>query len=395
MKRTLLTLILLAAAAWGAYGQETLLLGNAERTALYLDPGRIWNYNHYEHSRWGVGLRLVTHPHHFIFNKIDASAYLGYGLHDQQWKGGIGLSEHWRGSRLHGVFYQRAVRDFRAAGSRRIANPWNESGQLLGDFMARRMTDEQSITLGHRWHTARWRWAVEATWGKRGWLFDENRLLFLGTDNINYANFLHLRLLLRHSCGVSAMLEAAPDGSMARLLADYRRNIPLGFFSLDIFAQAGITPEQNEYIDMFDLGGMWGAPVYTGHSLITARPNEFTTNAFTLLNLRFQTSKPLYKIYSSLFNVGSNPVPFVAFNAVWGMLWNQDTDGQMPWRSTYLQAPNRGIVEPTVGVNGLIRFGLVDWGLAFTYRYVPDSAPYHFSPESSNFVLLITASLIP
>lgn len=389
VKRLLSTLtILLLPLTAGA--QYLLLMGNEERTALYLNPAKVWNYNHYEHSRWGAGIRLVTHPTNFIFNRIDADAYFGYGTYDERWKYGVGLSEFFRNS----VFYQRAVYDYTAAGSRRIPNPWSNEGQLLGNFMASRMTEVHSITLGYRLHTSHWRWAMEIEGGERGWLFDDKNLIYNNSTPINFTSFIHLRLLMRHQCGISAMLEGAIDGSMVRLLADYKKTIPLNLFKLDIYAQGGITPKHNEYIDMFDLGGMWGSPLYMSTYLSTARPNEFTANTFAMINLRLQTARPLYKIHSELLNVGSNPSPFVALTAVWGNLWGQDSDGRRAWLTSYLQAPNLDILEPTLGINGIIHFGEVDWGGSITYRTTPKNASYCYTNPQENLMFILTATLL-
>lgn len=386
-----LTLMLLPLAA---AAQQSLLAGNPDRTALYLNPAKVWNYNHYEHSRWGAGLRLTTHPSWFIFNQIDADVYLGYGLGDEQWKWGVGLEEHLRGSRINSTFYQRYTSDYRGAGSRRIGNPWTAGGSLLGDFMASRMISVRSATLGYHMQAGSWRWALEATGGKRGYLFDDNHLIYANLEDVTYSNFIHLRLMMRHACGIGAQLEVAPDGSMARLLAEYKRNIELTHFNISIYAQGGLTPERNEYIDMFDLGGMWSSPLYVSNQLATARPNEFTANAFTLLHMQIETARPLFRLYSSLFNVGINPSPFVGITAAWGALWGQDADGQRPWLGSYLQAPHRGILEPTLGLNGIIRFGVVDWGAAISYRLTPSDAPYSYTDPYDNLMLIVTAKLL-
>lgn len=394
MKRTLPILLLLLAANPCARGQYLRLAGNPAGTALYFDPGRLWDYNLYEHSRWGGGLRLEIHPQRFIFSQIDAEAYLGYGTFDQQWKYGLALAEHVRGSRCNSVFYQRFEHDYFATGSRRIADPWSAGGQLLGGFMSRRMTEDHSLTLGLRCHTARWRWAAELTWGRQAWLFDENQLLHKDIDTLSYNTFGRLRLVMRHLCGVSAQLEYFSDWHTLRLLADYRHGFTLKPLRLDLYTQGGFTPAQNAYIHMFDLGGTWGAPVYLRNSLLTARPNEFTANTFALISLRLQPDKPLYSVYSQLFHVGSNPLPFVGLTAVWGTMWNQDTDGQRPWLTTHLQAPHRGLLEATLGVDGIIRCGAVDWGAAVAYRIDPHSAPYHRNSVAQNLAFLITATLL-
>lgn len=390
MKRTLLILLCLSTCL-GACGQYLRLTGDSSRTALYLDLDKVWNYNLYEHSRWGGGLLLTTHPSQFIFKRIDVGAYLGYGTFDGQWKYGIAFGEHLRGSHL--MLYQRAMRDYAAAGSRHIANPWDGS-LLLGSFMARRMTEEHSATLGLRQHSGGWRWGAEFTLGERGWMFDDADLFYLKYgDTIAFHRFSRLRLLLRHQCGFGSQLDLL-DFNTLRLLADYRHSFPLTPLRLDLYTQGGVTTNNARYVDMFDLGGTWGAPLLISNSLATVRANEFTANAFLLLNLKLQTRKPLYQHFSPLFNLGSNPSPFAAITAAWGMLWGEDADGQRPWLDSHLQAPHRGILEPTLGVDGLIRWGAVDWGVAVIYRITPSDTPYHRTGTRENLTLLITGMLI-
>lgn len=392
MKRTLAILLYLSATLV-ASGQYLRLAGDPSSTALYFDPIRIWNYNLYEHSRWGGGLLLSTHPKRFIFSRLDAGAYIGYGTYDKQWKFGLGLDEYMRNSAHHSVHYQRAMCDYTAAGSRHIANPWNDS-QLLGAFMARRMTREHSFTLGHRWNTDSWYFAVELTLGERGWLFDDKRLIYIDRESVGFESFGRLRLLLRHRCGFSTQLDLMNNHTV-RLLADYRHDFPISLLNLQLYTQGGFTPKNAEYVDMFDLGGTWGSPLYLNNSLTTALPNEFTANAFTLLSMRLQTAKPLYQVYSTLFSIGSNPYPFVGLTAAWGIIWEQDADGQRPWLNSYLQAPYQGILEPSIGINGIIRWGVADWGIALTYRLTPSSASYHGTSTADNLTFLITAVILP
>ena len=392
MKRTLLILLAVVSAGSG-HCQYLQLVGDTARTALLLDVGRVWNYNLYEHTRWGGGLLLTTHPQYLIFSQLDAECYLGYGIFDEQWKYGVALAEHVRGSSHNSVFYQRAQKDYFAAANRHIDNPWSGTA-LLGGFMSRRMVETHGVTLGYRLDINRWRWAAEISFGERGQLFDEYHLLYANQTPIDLERFGCLRLLLRHSCGFSTQLEYFSDWKTLRLLADYRRSISLSYLGLDIYAQGGASPRHNGYIDMFDLGGIYSAPLYLEQGFSTVRPNEFTANTFMLLNLRMRTAKPLYSIYSSLFNLGSNPTPFIGFKSVWGMMWDQDANGQRPWLTSSLQAPYKGLFEASLGVIGIIRWGAVDWGAAVAYRITPSSALYHHNSVTENLSFLITATLL-
>ena len=390
MKRTLLILFFLTAAL-GACGQYLHLAGDTARTALYLDAGRIWNYNLYEHSRWGGGLLLSTHPKQFIFKQIDAEGYLGYGTFDEQWKYGVSLAEHLHCSN-NSVFYQRAQKDYFAAANRHIDKPWSGTS-LLSGFMSRRMVEMHCVTLGYRMDLNLWRWAAEITFGKRGHLFDEYTLLYSRQTPIDFEQFGCLRLLLRHNNGFAAQYELFSDLKTMRLLAEYRRSIPLSFLTLDFYAQGGITPKNNAYIDLFDLGGTWDAPVYIGSNFPTVSPNEFTSNTFGLLSMRLCTAKPLYNVYSTLFNVGSNPRPFVGLTALWGSMWGQNADGTKIIETFVLQAPYKGLLEPVVGVDGIVRWGAADLGVALACRITPRTATYHQNQTPENLIFMLSITL--
>ena len=380
-KRLFLSILMTLSLPAGA--QYMLLAGNEDQVALYLNPAKVWNYNHYEHSRWGAGLRL-TYRHN-----LSLDAYLGHGIHDNQWKYGGGIAWQYHDN----LFYLNGIHDYRAAGSHRLSNPWDSGSSMLGDFMASRMTLQHCATLGYGMQGDKWQWAAEITYGKRAWLFDDKQLIYINQNNVTYSKLLHLRLFFHHHTGMNSQIEATPDGSMGRLLLDYRHEKEFKHFTLNIYAQGGLSLKSNEYVDMFDLGGMWGSPLYLSNCLATAYPNEFTANNFALLHLQLQPRRPLYKTYNSLFNIGSNPSPFIGLTAAWGMMWDQDANGQRPWLDSYLQAPHMGILESTLGLNGIIHFGAVDWGAAFIYRITPSEAPYSRPEPRDNLILILTAQL--
>lgn len=386
MKRVL-TILLLSMSISAAHGQYLRLAGDTASAALYLDAGRIWNYNLYEHSRWGAGLRLHAQ------RVIVVDAYVGYGTFDEKWKYGIGITERFN-KPLQMSLYQSFIHDYFAVGNRRPDHPSEQEANLLGGFWSHRMTEQYRIALGYRWRTHRTAWAVEAVYARDRRLFNNYNLLYINNnDSIGFRQHLYGRLLMYHPIGLRLQAEAGPRLETARLFAQYSQTTKLNHFILNTFAQCGISAPQSDYENMFDLGGTWGAPLYVGNGLVTARPNEFTANGFALLSLRLRTAKPLFNIFSSLFSLGSNPVPFVGFNAAWGAMWDQDANGQRQWQEMSLQAPYYGLFEPIAGIEGIVHWGAVDWGIALTYRLVPNGAPYRLDNPLDNLTLLFTAKL--
>ena len=399
-KRLLLTLTTLLTVV-SAQGQYLRLAGDAERTALYLDLDKIWNYNLYEHSRWGGGLRLSVH------DLFCADGYIGYGTKDQKFKWGLTLDALHPSVGRH--IYLSALYDLEAAGSRRLQNASLSDIGSLSAFMSHRMSHVERVTIGWRQDISqRLQLGAAIRYSAEERLFDAYGLvyptsyynpnaktLFGFTEvlfDLKLNRHLHFHLLLGDS------EESYNNERMRylRMLLQYDNDFNLNPFTLHIFAQGGWSDGLNHavpYSRMFDLGGTWSSPVYFRNSLLTARPNEFTANAFAFVSVVLQTSKPLYSTYSSILNAGSNPTPFIGFNAAWGALWGMNANGQRAWQQLGLQAPYLGIVEPLVGINGILRWGLVDYGFATAYRVTPLQAPYHYTEPLDNLTLLLTATI--
>lgn len=360
---------------------------------LYFDLDKLWNYNLYEHSRWGTGFKYTPRQ------GIDITGCVGYGVRDQQWKGGLGFAAKLPWSRRQGVVYLNVGRDYFAAASRQMnaVNLTDVSG--LSALMSRRMSDRRYVSAGYRWKTAAMSYIVDGVVFQGGRLFADRRLLYkIDGDEVRPENGGEVRLSASHRCGLSAKLTgsylASPDRMTLQLLTQYDKSHTLGVFNLHTFAQAGITLPNAPYIYMFDLGGTYGAPLHFRNALLTAEPNEFTASYFAFTSVRLMLRKPLYNVYSRLFAVGSNPRPLVGFNAAWGDLWSHDTDG-----GTYppagfvcqdgvtIQSPSHGVLEALVGIDGLIKWGVVDYGATLVYR-VPLS-----ESDVSRWLLLLSASI--
>lgn len=400
MKRArhlLLTVLLLPSTV--AWGQYIPLYTSQNGASLQFNLDRLWSYNLYEHSRWGGGLKWTLAPRRVDGSQVSFDGYVGYGVQDRQWKGGIG-NEIRDGRSPYGlVQYITVGRDYVSAGSRHMAVGSITDPASLAAFMSRRMYDRAGLVWGYRWRVRGVEHCIDATLFAGSRMFDNERLLYrVQGDTLPEADGAVLRWMLRLPQGFTSQLEVGgmwPEASfVTRLLAQYERTLKLSPVELSIYAQGGITPPRTSYLYMFDLGGTFGAPLYFRNSLLTARPNEFTANAFAFLSLHLRPEDPLWYWWSSFASIGTSPKPFVALHAAWGWLWGQDADGQLTWEGLDLQAPHHGLVEALAGVDGLIRWGAVDWGIAAGYRLTPAGVPYHRTETNDNLVLLITADLI-
>lgn len=398
MKRArhlLLTVLLLPSTV--AWGQYIPLYTSQNGASLQFNLDRLWSYNLYEHSRWGGGLKWTLAPHRADGSQISFDGYAGYGVLDRQWKGGLGFETQFVRNPYGLVQYITVGRDYVSAGSRHMAVGSITDPASLAAFMSYRMYDRAGWVWGYRWRVRGVEHCIDATVFAGSRLFDNDWLLYR-EQGLAEADGAVLRWTLRLPQGFSSQVEAGgtwPDATLvARLLAQYDRKLRLSPIELSLFLQGGITPPRTSYLYMFDLGGTFGAPLYFRNSLLTARPNEFTANAFAFLSLHLRPEDPLWYWWSSFASIGTSPKPFVALHAAWGWLWGQDADGQLTWEGLDLQAPHHGLVEALAGVDGLIRWGAVDWGIAAGYRLTPAGVPYHRTETNDNLVLLITADLI-
>lgn len=392
-KKTHILLLLLLPLC--SQAQYVRLVGNPSATAFYIDLDHVWTYNLYEASRWGLGFRLAMHPNLFERRAAYIDAYVGYGLRDRQWKGGLG-------TRLpissHGTLTASAKRDYAKAASRSLSTYNITNISSLSAFMTRRLCDRLEASVGYTHSDGRTLTAEASIYmGHR--LFDGARLLYsIDGDPLPREDGAVLRLAAADGKGFSAEAlfgatwpEAKP---VARVLAQYDKTHKRKVFTTSIFAQGGLSAPTTSYTYMFDLGGTFGAPIRFDHTLQTALPNEFTASLFVFAAARVSTTKPLWDLDVPNIQIGTHPVPFVQLTLAWGEMWGQDADGQLFYESLPLQAPHLGIAEPAAGIEGLLRWGVTDWGIAAAYRLTPPQAPYTKLEPLSNLILLLTAKLI-
>lgn len=390
-KRAILTVIGLLLAG-GAAAQYVPLMREGRR-ALLFDLDAVWRYNLYEHSRWGAGLRYT------LSDSVVLTVSAGYGLADRQWKGSVGGSVKLSANHRAGTLYGVLAREYSAAGSLRMSG-WRVADiGGLASVMDRRMCDQLSALAGYRWHTKGWHYSFDARLFASQRLFDNNGMLFLkANDTLVQEHGIETRLHTETSWGLTAELLGGAvwpgPRPVAQLLVQWELSQPVGPFVCQWLLQGGAVPRGVPYPYMFDLGGTWGAPLHFRHTLLTARPNEFTASLFTFASLQVAFREPLLQWWYPLLQVGSYPRPFVGVNAVWGHLWDQTQKGRLQWEGMELQTPLYGLAEPVAGVEGLVRWGVADWGMAVAYRLAPAAAPYCLASPRDNLALLVTAKFI-
>lgn len=380
-----------------ALGQLIRIAGDIDRTALYLDADRLWSYNLYERSRWGVGLTLNNRvaelrgtPHGTL------NLYLGYSPYAELVTGGIGGTWH---TGDHQRFSLALSHDLAAAGIRHTATATLREPSSLSSFMARRLNERWQATAGYGIERGAIDFGVELQ-GWRGWrLYDAGGLLYR-RDSVTLPREAGIAAGATLSAYAGRNILTLQGGAtmpgtrrFLRLTAQYRQTLRGNIVKTHLFAQGGIVSRSAPYTFMFDLGGTWGSPLLFEGTLLTARPVEFTADLYGLASVRVELAKPLFDLWNSYVAIGSRPVPFVGVNAAWGLMRDMDGNGMLVHDDLTLQAPHMGIVEPVLGVNGLLRWGAVDWGLSVAWRIVPYGAPYRFTKASNNLSLMVTALL--
>ena len=348
-KALLVTLVLLSCGC-GAVAQYVPLVDQK----LYFDLDKVWNYNLYERSRWGGGLKYTP------VKTVDITAYVGYGVRDEQWKGGAGVAWRLPWSHRQGTIYLNVGRDYHAAASRRMqhSNITDLSG--LSGFMSQLMDDRRGLELGYSFDTRRSTYIVEGRVFKGFKLYDDYRAIYLvDGDTPSRSDGMEFSLTMHRRSGFSAELLYAPRHAK-RLLLQYDRRFALGPLDLYTYAQAGICDNYADFYYRFDLGGTYGSPLWFRNSMLTLRPYEYVANRFALTSLRLQTRKPLFSLWSKTFAVGTNPCPMVGASGVYGAKYYDEP----------LHGADRTMaaVEVMAGVNGLIRWGVVDYGVTFAWR---------------------------
>ena len=369
-KKTLL--LAFAAMLCGSTLQAQLVpLHRSLGVPLYLDLDRVYNYNQYEKSRWGFGMRygyvandldLMPKPPSF-FDRLSVGAYFGYGYADQRFKWGAD-AYYWTSLKHQGKVYAAFFHDLTPEATRTMNNYNLINFNASGSFMNRLFSDTRRLTAGYSQKVSR------------------NRI----RDDFHRA-----RLFFEHNIGLRGDLTAGystgewwvDTGYFVRLLLQYDQVFPIGhILNFQVYAQGGLTFNGTPFSRLFNLGGTSGSAIFFERSLLTARVDEFFANRFVLTCLRFGFSRPLFTYNSILFQVGTAPHPFVIFDAAWGEMEKYPN-----------LSPDKGIAEVGASIDGILRWGQADWGLALAYRLTPEDAFYHLPEPRDNVTIVFTASL--
>ena len=372
---------------------------------LWIDADKVYNYNQYEKSRWGLGFQWGWQANeidttHYGWDRLSAGAYVGYGYADQRFKWGANVSL-WGNPKLDEHFHLSFFHDLTPDASRTLPSPGITILTLPASFMTRLYSDTWRLSASYTRRMGKRTFEnIELRLSRERALHDNVNLYYPASysdlKDLYHYDFLEGKFSVHHTSGWSAEMTFGTfrfyDGFdslfsysnlesgnvFLRLLVQYERTHRFSFLELQLFGQGGIVKGPNgvPYSRRFDLGGSWGSPLILTHSLLTARQNEFTASTFALVAMKLTTQNPLFEYYNPFVALGTAPHPFVLCNGAWGN-----------------PAPEKGIGEVGAGIDGLLVWGLVDWGLGVVYRLTPTSAVYHLTEPKNNFALFFTATL--
>lgn len=382
---------------------QFLPLVSGERNELSLDINSIYSYNQYEKSRWGLGLQYDIALEGERFRALVLSGYGAYGYEDERFKWGVKADLQ---SKLkHQTHsYVAFFHDLTPFGTRNLEPYQLLSFTSTGSFMTRFFSDSYRLTLGFSRQTSpKVTQCFELRLSRERYLHNGDALYYPSSysdlKNLKHFDFAEGRIFVSNNSGIRGELLIGAEGywqparpgdpdtyeinPFLRLLLQYEREFDLSAFEFNLFAQGGVTNEEAPYSRIFDLGGTWGSPIAMGRSLLTARPNEFSANMFALVCMKISTGRPLFDFESGSIAIGTAPTPFLLCNAAWGK----------GFKYAYPIAPDKGIAEVGVGIDGILIWGSIKWGCAAAYRLTPASAEYHYTDTRDNLALLFTARI--
>ena len=377
-----------------------LLSGKIKIKQFAIDINKIFNYNGYEHSRWGLGLEWN------VTKWMRPSGYFGYGIKDKEWKYGGTLDfffDRYKNYNLS-FFYRR---DLEMA-----ASTTNNNYALLdidGNVKYAMEHFSKVQQAGVSLSMPLWRHvkgSASLTYSRETPMYDSNGI-FYARDisdplptvdfaeiglNLTYekndkirlpkyeikmgTEFSHPVINIRYTRGIN-LFDAKQ--SYNRLLVEYTQRIPWQHYgTFNIFSQLGYVDSDVPYSRLFatvGTGNMW---YYFRNSFMTLHPHQFVSDRYANLCVSFQFAQPWWKLKYS------KPKPFLQINSMIGTASRNITTDNMP-----IVAPEKGILEPCVAINDLLIYSTFTFGVGYAYRV----SAYNSIYEKDNMSVFMTIRL--
>lgn len=393
----------------------------ASKNQLFIDLDKLYNFNLYEHSRWGLGLAYKKLGKTQSSTTYSAEGYGAYGVYDKRLKYGLQVD-----AQIHNKYNMKPAigwfDDIEQAASRR----W-DSYHLLGisdnsNYLATRFSRVRrlygEVTFNPWTYTVA---TVKAQYSWEKYLFSQHGPVYQWMDDYELMPTMQMAEIvfqLRNISGLRANLTLGhahwdyqwrdPSGPIytiqtvnyARLLMQYSKQYDISkHYKLTLLGQIGISSQDIPFSRMFDLGGSGGTLYFFNNTSMTILPNQFVCQNIAFANILIQRKSPWWNIpYSS-------PIPFLQLMGIWGNQWNSNqklysllsnsfiTSHNPTLEAVTLNAPYRGLYEIAAGLNRLLSYKNINLNIAAGYQITPRNVDYHHSDIKDNISLMLGASI--
>lgn len=354
-------------------------------TALYLDFGRLYDYNIYEHNRFELGLTWVTpsenasqSPRVFLGQwRLYGSVAYGTMSHELKYCGSIRL-------RLPGSHDVRlslsAFNELEAAASHTLEKHQMITTDRNSHYLWSRFVGVKGVDAGGEMTLQKnMEFAVHLRQTWEDLRFDGQGLFY---PALNPAEQQPIRPFSEASASLiwskraTLIIRAGSmhDGGSHTYLsaiAQYNANLEK-VPGARLFAQAGYATNGTPYSRLFDLSGTAGTPYFFRNTFLSVPPHSLVAHCYALLFVNYTHPEPLWKLSWSA------PRPFAQLGAMYGQSFGPAPDFDAP-----LTAPDRGLAEASAGFERLLRWGLLDLGVAAAFQIGPAGASYSADTEHS------------
>lgn len=397
-------------------------------TDISADLNQLFNYNLYEGQRWGLGLQITTpigyNPKRARDkqNAVQLKGYGAYGLQDHDFKFGGSMALLMPNSRKRsmGIAFSH---DLSRTGSRQLGSYNMLATYNNSNYVSSRYVGVNRLSIGFNQYVVNdFDISAHLRFSREDYRFNERGFVFpakyYGNTHMPYLHYIEEHLLVRYRKYLTLLFQGgyvkSDDADMdsrlfARLMAQYSEVKTMKNKRADqlyIFGQMGYATPNIPFSRLYDLSGTGGYYYFFRNSFMTVSPTAFIAHQFAFLCLHYLWGRPLW---TSSF---SNPQPFAQVCTMWGSLSERNNGSQLIYslrRETPVlpltvqqitddnivafNAPSYGVLEPSVGIERIVRWGYLDLGIACAYQLTPTKAPYHLK-GANNFAWMIMANLI-
>lgn len=346
------------------------------------DINRLYTYNGYEHSRWGMGIDFSP------AKQLTLGGYFGYGKTDRAWKYGGNLNLYFDRYRNYSLslFYKD---DLELAANSSIQN--YHILDIDGNCTYTMNRFSRARRAGMKFSMPLWTYTqchISASYSRENRLFDNGKLIFPKEElsELPSTDFAEIQFALNYEYKKRKIrlpkYELTMDGEFNdhpvfnieytrgisifdagetynRILFRYSQNVMFQHYgTFHFFVSAGYVDRKVPYSRMFNAVGTMNVHYYFRNSFLTLHCNDFTSNAYANACLSFDFAQTFWNLKYS------KPRFFMQLNSLIGTTFGEtlSEDG------IKLNAPEKGILEPCIAVKDILTYSTLTLGAGCAYR---------------------------